>query len=30
VVFVLDIARSLRIRTGESDIAAVAATRTAP
>ncbi len=30
VVFVLDIASSLRIRTGESDIAAVAATRTAP
>ncbi|MCK9238900.1 P-II family nitrogen regulator [Desulfocurvus sp.] len=30
VIFVLDIARSLRIRTGESDIAAVAATRTAP
>lgn len=28
VVFVLDIAKSMRIRTGESDIAAVAATRT--
>ncbi|NJB68226.1 nitrogen regulatory protein P-II 1 [Desulfobaculum xiamenense] len=27
VIFVLDIARSLRIRTGETDIAAVAATR---
>lgn len=27
VVFVMDIAKSLRIRTGESDIAAVAATR---
>ncbi|MBU1003897.1 MAG: P-II family nitrogen regulator [Proteobacteria bacterium] len=30
VVFVLDIARSMRIRTGETGIDAVAATRTAP
>lgn len=30
VVFVLDISRSLRIRTGETDIDAVGATRTAP
>lgn len=30
VVFVLDIAKSLRIRTGEADIAAVAATRSEP